>query len=92
LALRIAGGDRFVQLPTKFDVNEWEIMEDFSRRVESDTVRAELMHVLHGAGAFRHFKDAIRPHRIEPDWLNFRQEALLQIARDWCEENNIAWK
>lgn len=90
IAKRIVSTDRFPPLPSKFDVHEWEIMHDFSRSVESGTIRAELLDAIRGRGAFRSFKDAIRRHRIEEAWFAFRTDALRQIAREWCEENDIA--
>jgi hypothetical protein len=89
---RIVSTDRFQKLPTKFEVHEWAIMEDFSRSVESDRIREELLHAIHGAGAFRNFKDALRRHGIESGWFAFRGEALRQIALNWCEENHIVWE
>lgn len=90
-AKQIASTDRFKQLPTKFDVHEWAIMEEFSQSVKSDKIRKELLHAIHGAGAFRHFKATVRRHGVESDWFAFRDQALRQIAIDWCEENNIRW-
>lgn len=92
IAKRIVSTDRFRKLPTEFDVHEWAIMQDFSHSVASARIREELLNAIHGAGAFRHFKDTLRRHRIEPAWFAFRVEALTEIARDWCEENQIAWK
>jgi hypothetical protein len=92
LAKRIVSTDRFQQLPTKFDVHEWAIIQDFSRSVESEQVREDLLRAIHGAGAFRNFKDTIRRHGIEPAWFAFRAGALRQIALDWCEENQIVSK
>lgn len=92
VAKRIASTDRFVRLPKSFDIHEWAIMEEFSRSVESDRIREELLDAIHGAGAFRNFKSAIRRRRIEQAWFAFRDEALRQIAIDWCEENGIAWE
>jgi len=92
IAKRIVFTDRFVKLPSKFDVHEWAIMQDFSLSVESGRIREDLLHAIHGAGAFRMFKGAVRRHRIESAWFAFRTEALRQIAIDWCEENQIAWE
>src|SRR5437879_6579005 len=64
IAKRIVSSDRFTELPTKFDVHEWEIMKDFADRVESNKVREDLLHALHGRGAFRNFKDAVARHGI----------------------------
>jgi Uncharacterised protein family (UPF0158) len=92
IAKRIVSTDRFQELPTKFDIHEWAIMQDFSRSVESDSVREDLVHAIHGAGTFRNFKDTLRRHGIESAWFAFRTEALKQIAQTWCEENNIVWE
>lgn len=92
LARQILTTDRFKKLPDKFDIHEWAIMEEFSRSVRSDRIRDDLLHAIHGAGAFRHFKAAVRRHRIESDWFAFRDEALTQIAREWCEENRVSWQ
>jgi hypothetical protein len=92
IARRIVSTGRFEALPTKFEVNEWEIMQDFSCSVESGRIREDLLDALHGAGAFRNFKNTLRRHRVEPVWFAFRTKALKQIAIDWCEENHITWE
>jgi Uncharacterised protein family (UPF0158) len=92
VAKRIVSTDRFQQLPTKFDVHEWAIMRDFSNSVALERVREDLLNAIHGAGAFRHFKDTLRRHRIESAWFTFRAQALKQIALDWCEEHHIRWQ
>ena len=91
-AKRIITTRRFLKLPTKFDVHEWSIMRDFADSLASEKIGEELLNALHGAGAFRYFKDTLRRRRMEPAWFAFRDEALTQIARDWCEENQIAWQ
>jgi hypothetical protein len=92
IAKRIVSTDRFRPLPTKFDVHEWGIMHEFSRAAESECIRAELSRAIHGAGAFRNFKETVRRLGIESAWFAFRTDALRQIALDWCEENQIAWE
>lgn len=92
IAKRIISTDRFRKLPTKSEVHEWAIMEEFSLEAESDEVREDLLRAIHGPGAFRMFKDTIRRHRIEAAWFAFRAEALRQIALDWCEEHHIVWE
>ncbi|HUA85878.1 MAG TPA: UPF0158 family protein [Bryobacteraceae bacterium] len=92
IAKRIVSTDRFTPLPTKFDVHEWGIMQEFSRAAESAGVRAELSRAIHGGGAFRNFKDTVRRLGIESAWFAFRTDALRQIAVDWCEENQIIWQ
>src|SRR6266566_9361747 len=53
IAKQIVSTNRFQKLPTKFEVHEWAIMQDFSRSMEFERIREDLLHVIHGAGAFR---------------------------------------
>ena len=92
LVKTIVASDRFRRLPTQFDIHEWEIMERFSYSVGSERVRVELLDAIHGCGAFRTFKNAIRRNRIEQDWFSFRADALKEIAKEWCEEHAIVWE
>ena len=92
IAKRIVSTDRFQELPTKFEVHEWEIMKDFSLSVESGSIREDLLRAIRGAGAFQKFKDTLRQHGIESGWFAFRTEALRQMALSWCEENQIVWE
>jgi hypothetical protein len=89
---RVVSTDRFERLPTQYDVHEWAIMQDFALSVESADIREELLDALHGAGAFRCFKDTVRQRGIQPAWHAFRTEALRQIAIDWCEDHDIQWR
>jgi hypothetical protein len=92
LAKRIVSSDRFQRLPSKFDVHEWSIMQDFALSMEPGEIRDDLLNAIHGAGAFRHFKYALRVHHIESDWFEFRTDALRQIAIDWCKRNDVPWE
>lgn len=92
IAKRIVSTDRFCELPTKFDVHEWQIIQEFSFSITSRRIREDLLHAIHRKGAFRHFKDTLHRHHIEQNWFAFRAEALKQIAIDWCEENHIVYR
>jgi len=91
-ARQIAQAGHFMRLPGAFEIHEWAILEEFSQSVKSARIRDELLEAIHGTGAFRSFKNAIRRHHIEDSWYAFRTDALRQIAIDWCAENGIAWK
>jgi hypothetical protein len=84
--------NRFRELPTKFDIHEWSIMQEFASSVQSQRIREELLNALRGKGAFRYFKDTIRRLRIEQAWYDFRSAALRQIVIDWCKENQVEWE
>jgi hypothetical protein len=82
----------FKRLPTKGEVDEWSIMEEFSQQVSAGRIREELVDAIHGTGAFRHFKSVINRQGMESAWYTFRAGALRQIAIDWCEENGVQWE
>ena len=45
-----------------------------------------------GNGAFRIFKDKIYRHKIENEWYKFKDNALNEIAIDWCKSNKIKYE
>jgi len=90
--LRIVSADRFLRLPTSFEIHEWSIMQDFANSVQSRRIGDELDDALHGSGAFRNFRATLRRHGIESDWDRFLGDELRQIAIDWCEKHEIPWR
>lgn len=82
----------YVQLPSRYDMHEYAIMEDFCRTVEKPKIASDLFRSISGKKAFRRFKEAIHRHGIENDWYRFKDEAYREIARGWCEENGITWQ
>lgn len=82
---------RYARLPGEREVNSWEIMREFCEQVEPAKRRDRLLAAIHGRGAFRYFKDLATEFGIIDEWYAFRDEALREIARDWCEENGIAY-
>jgi hypothetical protein len=83
--------DRFLELPDRFDIHEWSIMERFSRAQNIEQIRGELLNAIRGAGAFRAFRSAIRRLGLEQSWYQFRDEALAEIARSWLEEHKLQY-
>lgn len=94
-AIRVAGEiletDHYLALPTKYDIDEYSIMERFSRTVADDDMRDNLCDAIRGRGAFRYFKDKIHEYGISDDWYKYRDDALREIAIAWCEEKGIQY-
>ena len=84
--------ERFLALPGSFDVHEWSIMEQFAQSHSNARQRDEMLDPLHGRGAFRMFRSAIRRLGIEDDWQRFRDSAFQEIAKDWLEAHGIAYR
>ena len=83
--------DCWITCPNQRDLREYDIMADFADTV-TDPRKNELLSVaLEGKGAFRRFKDTI--HRVElvNEWYDFKHDAYIELARKWCEENEIEY-
>ena len=79
-------------LPTKFDLDEYSIMEDFIETLQNRKIADRLEEAIIGKGAFRRFKDNISSLGLTDSWFNFRDQAFLEIAKSWCEEWNLAYR
>lgn len=76
-------------LPTRYDINEYEMMVKFAETVCDTRLQNQLYISLNGSGAFRRFKDTCINFDIINDWYKFRDEKYKEIAISWCKENNI---
>ena len=81
--------ENYIELPTKYEVNEYEIMEDFCLTVSDQQKQDSLLMVIRSKGAFRRFKDKIFVFEIEDQWYSYRHERFKQIAIEWCQNNNV---
>ena len=84
--------DRFLTLPGSFEIHEWSIMERFAQSQPGDGPSEELLDALHGCGAFRMFRSAVRRLGVEDDWYRFRETAFEAMAKDWLEAHGIAYQ
>ena len=84
--------DRFVELPDTWEVHEYRALESFASGQADPEVAAQLLSAISGRGAFRHFKDAVHRLGIADGWYSYRHAYLLEIARDWCEANDVPYQ
>ena len=82
---------KYIRLPSQFDLNEYEIMQDFAYTVMIPEKQGMLLFALGGKGAFRRFKDAVNGLNLREDWWAFRLAAFKEIAKNWCERNGIEY-
>lgn len=83
--------DNFIELPSKFAIHEYEIMERFCLSVEDEAISNTLYQAIKGRGAFRRFKDNIHRYQLAEAWYKYRDEALAEIAKSWCEQHRISY-
>ena len=49
--------EKSIMLPTRYDINEYEMMQDFAETIEDTRLQNQLYISLNGRGAFTRFKD-----------------------------------
>ena len=81
----------FLSFPTKYDINEYRIIEDFCHSLEDREIAEALFNTIHGKGAFRRFRDVIQRQKMDDEWHKYRDGAIRLIAIDWCKANDITY-
>ncbi len=81
--------DKYVALPTRYDIDEYSIMREFAYSCDNTKIANELYLCLKGSGVFRRFKDKIYYLGIREAWFEFRNNAYRKIAEEWCADNKL---
>ena len=81
-----------LHFPDKRELGEYATMEEFSEGFADAHIRDCLCIAIDGSGAFRRFKNTINRFGIEDQWYTYKDQAMLEFARKWCEENNIPYQ
>jgi len=81
-----------VGLPSKFDIDEYSIMERFCLSIDDPEISDTLYSLIKGSGVFRRFKDALYEYNLSDDWYKYRDKRLKEIAVEWCEANGIEFE
>ncbi len=79
----------YIQLPDQFYIDEYSIMDRFCLSLADEQLREAMYSSIKGSGAFQRFKNNIHHYGIADDWYKYKDEALKELAKEWCEENNI---
>jgi hypothetical protein len=88
-ARKISASDRYLALPTAWDVHEWAIMEKFCSVIPDSRVASQLLTAIRGRGAFQRFKRQLARHGLSESWNQFRRSAIGNRVIEWCEEHAV---
>ena len=91
IARDIVETDRYLPLPDRFEIHEYQIMERFCLSIDDEDMREDLCDAIRGRGAFRRFKDRMQLYGMAEDWYRYRDAALREIAVAWCEAHGISY-
>ena len=82
----------YVQLPDRFDIDEYRMMQRFCMQVADERVRERLLRAIEGSGAFGRFKGLVRQVDQLDAWHAYREAAYEEIAVQWLRDNEIAFE
>jgi len=83
--------DDLIPLSSRYDINEYSLMENFIGTIDDVHTRNCLCVAIEGRGAFRRFKDTARTLGVIDAWYHFKGEALLVFAKDWCKGKGLPY-
>lgn len=81
--------ENYIELPNKYELNEYKIMEDFCLTISDSRMQYSLLTAIKGKGAFRRFKDKVVTFGIEDHWYSYQNERYKQVVIKWCQHNKI---
>lgn len=84
-----ADPDRYIRLPSQYDIHGYSIMEEFIDSLPNGKLKNDLYRAIRGKGAFRRFKDAVAYHGIREDWFAFEHQAYIEITKRWCRDHDL---
>lgn len=84
--------EQSIILPTKYEINEYQIMVDFIDTIEDDEIKKYFQRLIQGKGAFRRFKDYCIEIDLIKNWYDYKNEKFRKIAIDWCNKNGFKYK
>jgi hypothetical protein len=84
--------DQYLELPTKYELNEYRIIENFVYSIPIEEQREEMLDRIRGKGAFSQFKQGIERFLLMDKWYKYRDSEIKKFAEEWCQENNIQYE
>ena len=84
--------DRYIELPSQFDIHEYMIMKNFSLTIKDENIYTTIEDALRGSGAFRRFKNQIHKYNLTEQWYKFRDDAIKETLIEWCKDNSLNYE
>ncbi|MAT45592.1 MAG: hypothetical protein CL609_24950 [Anaerolineaceae bacterium] len=86
---KVKSDPSFIKIPSKFDLHEYRMMEDFISTIQNLILQDEFHHTIQGKGAFQRFRNKLIENGLENDWQEYKKEELAKFSRNWLRENKI---
>ena len=76
----------------RYELHEKWIMEHFAYEIGNERVSEILSNALRKRHPYRAFKDKINELGISQLYYDYRSQAYLDKAEEWCRENSVAYR
>lgn len=73
--------NNYIQLPDQNQLDEYKMMVEFCKTIDDIEIKNNL----------RELKEEIERKGHLSDWYDYREELEYNIAKNWCEKNNIEY-
>ncbi|WP_303840730.1 UPF0158 family protein [Selenomonas ruminantium] len=83
--------EHYIPLPNAVDSEEHNLMINFASAQRED-IKVRLQEVLQQPGAKLKFRQQIKRLFLKAAWDKFQQEYFWNVARDYCEENDLEYE
>ena len=84
--------DKYLDLPSKYDLHEYRIMEDFVYSIPIKEQKEEMLRLIKGKGAFSRFKHGLERFLLRDKWYEYRDTEIAKFVEEWCQDNNIPYE
>ncbi len=84
--------DGYFKLPTQFDIDDYNIPEDFVSNLPHSEAKDFLENVIAGQDTFDQFRQGIDSYDLVDDWYQFHDQIFRMIAENWCIDNEIEYE
>jgi hypothetical protein len=89
LGKQIIAGSPWLPLPSKFDIHDYKIMQDFAYSRDNPDLNRTLTNAVRGNGAFSRFRSAVQQAGVLDDWYAFKKSSYRDHAQDRCEVEGL---
>lgn len=80
----------WVELPNRFEIDDWGTMRDFADLQEAG-LRNRLLNIIHHRSAYGNFRDECARCGMLSDYYVFRDRRHRRVAIAWLERNGCEW-
>lgn len=83
--------DNYIQLPSLDDINEYNMLKEFSKVIKDEKLISLINETNGGEDQMRKIIEHIRKIGKIEEWYDFREDAEYNLAKEWCNKNNISY-